>query len=84
MDLQNDKSWIRNLLEQGINVYLIDWKPPSRLDKYITVDDYVNLFIYDCVEYIKSIENIRSDFITGILHGGYNVLDVHFIVSKKY
>src|ERR671921_869881 len=70
LDLQNDKSWIRNLLEQGINVYLIDWKPPSKLDKYITVDDYVNLFIYDCVESIKSIENVDQISLQGYCMGG--------------
>lgn len=70
LDLQNDKSWIRSLLEQGMNVYLIDWKPPSRLDKYITVDDYVNLFIYDCVEYIKNIENIDQISLQGYCMGG--------------
>src|SRR5215203_2813897 len=70
LDLQNDKSWIRNLLEQGINVYLIDWKPPSKLDKYITVDDYVNLFIYECVESIKSIENVDQVSLQGYCMGG--------------
>jgi len=70
LDLQNDKSWIRNLLEQGINVYLIDWKPPSKLDKYITVDDYVNLFIYECVESIKSIENVDQISLQGYCMGG--------------
>ena len=42
LDLQGDKSWIRNLLFQGFDVYLIDWKPPTLNDKYINFDDYVN------------------------------------------
>jgi polyhydroxyalkanoate synthase len=45
-DLQENRSWIRNLLEQGFNVYLLDWKSPSKLDKFTTIDDYVNYFIY--------------------------------------
>ena len=34
LDLQPDKSWIRNLLSQGFDIYLIDWKTPTQLDKY--------------------------------------------------
>src|SRR6185437_11179014 len=52
-DLQENKSWVKNLLEHGMNVYLLDWKAPSKLDKFTTVDDYVNIFIYECVEQIK-------------------------------
>ncbi len=65
LDLQGDKSWIKNLLSQGFDVYLIDWKPPTLNDKYINFDDYVNYFIDDCVNFIL---NERSlDKIT--LHG---------------
>ena len=65
LDLQPDKSWIRNLLHQGFDVYLIDWKPPSQNDKYVDFDDYVNYFIDDCVDHIRDERSI--DKIT--LHG---------------
>jgi polyhydroxyalkanoate synthase subunit PhaC len=65
LDLQPDKSWIRNLLYQGFDIYLIDWKPPSQNDKYVTFDDYVNYFIDDCVDHIRDESSI--DKIT--LHG---------------
>jgi polyhydroxyalkanoate synthase subunit PhaC len=69
LDLQQDKSWIRSLLEQGINVYLLDWKAPSKLDKYTTIDDYVNYFIYECVEKIKNIENVEKISLQGYCMG---------------
>ena len=50
LDLQPDKSWIRSLLSQGFDVYLIDWKAPTAADKYVSFDDYVNYYIDDCVE----------------------------------
>lgn len=68
-DLQQNKSWVKNLLEQGINVYLLDWKSPSKLDKYTTIDDYVNFFIYECVENIKSIENVEQISLQGYCMG---------------
>jgi polyhydroxyalkanoate synthase len=65
LDLQQDKSWVRNLLRQGFNVYLVDWKTPTRADKYVSFDDYVNCYIDDCVELVRRKHSI--DKIT--LHG---------------
>jgi polyhydroxyalkanoate synthase subunit PhaC len=69
LDLQPNKSWIKNILDQGINVYLVDWKSPGKFDKFTTIDDYVNLFIYDCVEIVKSIENIDKVSLQGYCMG---------------
>ncbi|MDW3678112.1 MAG: class III poly(R)-hydroxyalkanoic acid synthase subunit PhaC [Nitrososphaeraceae archaeon] len=65
LDLQPNKSWIRHLLMQGFDVYLLDWKSPTRIDKYVSFDDYVNSYIDDCVEIVQN--NNSSDKIT--LHG---------------
>jgi polyhydroxyalkanoate synthase subunit PhaC len=54
LDLQPDKSWIRNLLGQGFDIYLIDWKTPAQVDKYVSFDDYVNEYIDDCVEFVRT------------------------------
>ena len=40
-DLQEDRSLIRNLLKQGLDVWVIDWGNASRADRYLTIDDYV-------------------------------------------
>ncbi|WP_337862146.1 class III poly(R)-hydroxyalkanoic acid synthase subunit PhaC [Nitrososphaera sp.] len=65
LDLQPDKSWIRSLLSQGFDVYLIDWKEPAAVDKYMSFDDYVNGHIDDCVETV--LKKTREDKLT--LHG---------------
>lgn len=65
LDLQPDKSWIRSLLDQGFDVYLIDWKDPSPVDKYLSFDDYVNSYIDDCVENV--LKRTKTDRLT--LHG---------------
>jgi poly[(R)-3-hydroxyalkanoate] polymerase subunit PhaC len=54
LDLQLDKSWIHSLVSQGFDVYLINWKSPTQYDKYTSFDDYVNVYIDDCIEYIRS------------------------------
>jgi polyhydroxyalkanoate synthase len=65
LDLQSDKSWIRSLLSQGFDVYLLDWKPPTAADKYVSFDDHVNCYIDDCVNTV--LKKTRADKLT--LHG---------------
>ena len=65
LDLQPDKSWIRNLLRQGFDIYLVDWKAPTNIDKYDSLDDYVNCYIDDCVDIVRKKNSV--DKIT--LHG---------------
>lgn len=65
LDLQPDKSWIKSLLSQGFDVYLIDWKTPTAADKYVSFDDYVNCYIDDCVDIV--LKKSKTDKLT--LHG---------------
>lgn len=59
LDLQPDKSWLRSLLSQGFNVYLIDWKTPTSIDKYVSFDDYVNYYIDDCVDFVTKENSVE-------------------------
>ncbi|PWU79230.1 MAG: class III poly(R)-hydroxyalkanoic acid synthase subunit PhaC [Candidatus Nitrosopolaris wilkensis] len=69
LDLQPDKSWIRNLLGQGFDIYLIDWKTPARVDKYVSFDDYVNEYIDDCVEYVRTKTSVNKLTLHGYCMG---------------
>ncbi len=60
LDLQPDKSWLRNLLSQGFNVYLIDWKSPTNIDKFASFDDYVNYYIDDCVDFVRNENSVEK------------------------
>ena len=65
LDLQPDKSWIRNLLRQGFDLYLIDWKTPTNIDKFTSFDDFINCYMDDCVEIVRKENSV--DKVT--LHG---------------
>lgn len=69
LDLQPDKSWIKNLLSQGFNIYLIDWKTPTAADKYTTFNDYVNCYIDDCVDKILSENSVEKLTLHGYCMG---------------
>jgi polyhydroxyalkanoate synthase len=69
LDLQLGKSWIQNLLRQGFDVYLIDWKSPSSIDKYTSFDDYVNYYLDHCLEIVKKKRNVEKVTLHGYCLG---------------
>ncbi len=70
LDLQEDRSYIRNLLNAGMDIYLIDWGFPTGSDRYLTIDDYVNGYIDHCVDYIRQAHGVEKVNILSICQGG--------------
>jgi len=54
LDIHPEKSWVKNLLLQGFDVYMLDWGTPTSMDKYLDFDDYVNGYLDTYVEHIKN------------------------------
>ncbi len=70
LDLQPDRSYIKNLLNAGLDVYLIDWGNPSKSDRYLSIDDYVNSYINNCVDTIRKENKVEKINILSICQGG--------------
>ena len=70
LDLQPDRSVVRRLLEAGHDVYLIDWNEPSRLDRFLTLDDYVNRYIDNCVDVVRERSGQDAINVLGYCMGG--------------
>jgi polyhydroxyalkanoate synthase len=70
MDLQPDRSLIRGLLAQGVDVYLIDWGYPDGADRFTSLDDYVNRYLPACVEQVLTHHRIPSLNLLGVCQGG--------------
>ncbi|AFK20356.1 class III poly(R)-hydroxyalkanoic acid synthase subunit PhaC [Haloferax mediterranei ATCC 33500] len=70
LDLQPDKSVVRRFLEDGFDVYLIDWGEPSRLDASLTLGDYVNRYIDNCVDVVRDQTGADSINVLGYCMGG--------------
>jgi len=60
LDLQPDKSVVQRYLEQGFDVYLIDWGVPSDADHTLTLEDYVCGFLKDAVAFISRQQRPRD------------------------
>lgn len=69
-DLQEDRSLIRNLLKLGLDVYIIDWGYPGREDRYMTLDDYINGYIDNCVDFVRREHGLDQINVLGICQGG--------------
>ena len=70
LDLQPDRSVIRRLLEAGHDVYMIDWNEPSKLDQYLTLDDYVNRYMDNCVDVVRERSGQDAINVLGYCMGG--------------
>lgn len=70
LDLQPDKSVVRKLLEDGLDVYIIDWGYPSGVDRYLTIDDYVNGYLDNAVEKVKELSGAERISLFGVCQGG--------------
>jgi polyhydroxyalkanoate synthase len=70
LDLQPDKSVVKKLLDDGLDVYIIDWGYPSGMDRYLTIDDYVNEYIDNAVEKIRELSGAEKVSLFGVCQGG--------------
>jgi polyhydroxyalkanoate synthase len=70
MDLQEDRSLIRGLLSQGLDVYLIDWGYPDGADRSMTLADYIEGLLAGCVEEILKIHRLDALNVLGVCQGG--------------
>lgn len=70
MDLQPDRSLIKNLLELGQDIYIIDWGYPNKVDRFLTLADYVNGYIHRCIKNICKRHGLSKINLLGVCQGG--------------
>jgi polyhydroxyalkanoate synthase len=70
LDLQPDRSIVRNLLQHGMDLYIIDWGYPTKADMYLTLDDYINGYLNNCVDVIRKKTGQDKINLMGICQGG--------------
>jgi len=70
VDLQEGRSLVASLLKLGLDIYLIDWGYPSRADRWLTLDDYINGYINNCVDVVRDRHRLDRINLLGICQGG--------------
>ncbi len=70
IDLEADRSFVRKLLDQGLDVYMVDWGHPTRAHRWLTIDDYVSGYLDDCIDVVRQHHGIDRINLLGICQGG--------------
>ncbi|MCP4350453.1 MAG: class III poly(R)-hydroxyalkanoic acid synthase subunit PhaC [Desulfobacterales bacterium] len=70
LDLQPGRSVVQNFLDSGIEVYMVDWGYPTRKDQFVTIDDHVNVYIDNIVDFIRDRCSLPKINLMGICMGG--------------
>jgi polyhydroxyalkanoate synthase len=70
LDLQQDRSLVRRLLEAGLPVYLIDWGTPDDAERHLELNDYVEEHLGGCVAYLLEHSGRDRLDLLGVCQGG--------------
>ncbi len=70
IDLESERSFVRKLLAEGLDVYMVDWGLPTRAQRWLTMDDYVSGYLDDCVDLIRARHGLDKINLLGICQGG--------------
>ena len=70
LDLQNDRSLVKKLVEEGLDVYIMDWGYHNRSDRYLTMEDYIDGYMNDAVDFLRKRHNTPKIHKMGICQGG--------------
>jgi len=70
LDLQPDRSVVKTFLDGGIDLYMVDWGYPKRKDRFLTINDHVNGYINNIVDFIREKHNVPKINLMGICMGG--------------
>ncbi len=70
LDLLPQVSVIRNLMQQGFDIYATDWGTPGAYDKELTIGHYVNNYLDSSVDSIMKHANADKVSLFGYCWGG--------------
>ena len=70
MDIQPDKSFVKKLVELGLDLYIVDWGYPTAEDRYITTSDYVEEYLGGAVDFIRESRQMHKINLIGKCQGG--------------
>src|SRR3954471_2857746 len=69
-DLQEDRSLVRNLLAQGVDLYVVDWGTPTRSHRCLPLEDCIAGYVDECVHFIRAKHGMDKISLLGICEGG--------------
>jgi polyhydroxyalkanoate synthase len=83
MDIQQDRSLFKKMLDRGIELYVVDWGYPSKADKYLTMEDYIVGYMNDVVDFVRDRAGVDKVNVLGVCQGGTFSLIYSALFPKK-
>jgi polyhydroxyalkanoate synthase subunit PhaC len=70
LDLKKGRSVVANFVERGFDVYLVDWGIPLYADRHLTLEDYINGYMVNVLDYLGERTGSRHANVLGYCMGG--------------
>ncbi len=70
LDLQPDRSLMKKLLDEGLDIYIMDWGYPTKADRYLTMEDYIDGYMNDAIDFVRKTSGQDKIHKMGICQGG--------------
>jgi len=70
VDLKENRSVVAHFVRAGFPTYLIDWGIPTRAERFLSIDDYVNGYLRNVVEYLCERSDVENVNLLGYCMGG--------------
>jgi polyhydroxyalkanoate synthase len=70
LDLKKDRSVISHFVDSGFDTYLIDWGSPTYADRHMTIDDHINGYLSNVVDFVCERAGTPKASLLGYCMGG--------------
>lgn len=70
LDMMPGVSLVEFLLKAGYDVFLLDWQPPRPEEHYLTLEDYSQTFIKECINQVQRRTGEEETTLIGYCMGG--------------
>jgi polyhydroxyalkanoate synthase len=70
LDLKKGRSVVANFVEHGFDTYLVDWGVPTYADRHLTLDDYINGYMLNVLDYLRERTGVEKINVLGYCMGG--------------
>ena len=70
LDLKKGRSVVSHFVDRGFDTYLIDWGSPTYADRHLTIDDHVNGYLSNVVDFVRERAGTPKASLLGYCMGG--------------
>ncbi len=70
LDLKEGRSVVAHFVKAGFDTYLVDWGGPTDADRHLTLEDYINGYMVNIVDFLRERSGVPAVNVLGYCMGG--------------